>query len=141
MGLAVKPLGLAVKQLGLTVKQLGPAALSLSSRNLSALTAGARELLTLFISVKQKAIRTQIFSPSRKLKMEQKQTCTTLPQGYKAQYGIRVSCHLQGLEGPLLVQFLKINNKNKTKETNNTKKKNLVQITATTEHTTVEKST
>jgi hypothetical protein len=61
MGLAVKQLGLAVKQLGLAVKQLGPAALSLSSRNLSALTAGSRELLTLFISVKQKAIRTQIF--------------------------------------------------------------------------------
>jgi hypothetical protein len=114
LGLAVKPLGLAVKSLGLAVKQLWPATLYPSSRNLSALTAGSRELLTLFISGKQKAIRTQIFFPSRKLKTEQKQTCTTLPQVYKAQNGIRVGCHLQDLEGPLLVQFLKIKNKNKT---------------------------
>ncbi len=61
LGLAVKPLGLAVKQLGLAVKQLGLAALHPSSRNLDALTAGSRELLTLFISGKQMAIRTQIF--------------------------------------------------------------------------------
>jgi hypothetical protein len=64
-------MGLAVKQLGLAVKQLGPAALYPSSRNLGALTAGSRELLTLFISGKKKAIGTQIFSPSRKFKMEQ----------------------------------------------------------------------
>jgi hypothetical protein len=53
MGLAVKQLGLAVKQLGLAVKQLGPAALYPSSRNLGALAAGSRELLTLFISGKR----------------------------------------------------------------------------------------
>jgi hypothetical protein len=62
MWLAAKQLGLAVKQLGLAVKQLRPAALSLSSRNLSALTAGSRELLTLFISGKQEGNRNADFS-------------------------------------------------------------------------------
>jgi hypothetical protein len=62
MGLTVKQLWLAVKPLGLAVKQLGPAALSLSSRNLSALTAGSRELLTLFISGKQESNRNADFS-------------------------------------------------------------------------------
>jgi hypothetical protein len=61
MGLAVKQLRRAVKQLGLAVKQLGSAALYPSSRNLDALTAGSRELLTLFISEKKKAIGMKIF--------------------------------------------------------------------------------
>jgi hypothetical protein len=62
MGLAVKQLGLAVKPLGLAVKQLGPAAFYPSSRNLSALTAGSRELLTLFISEKKEGNRNADFS-------------------------------------------------------------------------------
>jgi hypothetical protein len=65
LGLAVKQLGLAAKRLGLAVKQLGPAAFSLSSRNLSALTAGSRELLTLFISEKKESNKKEDFFPSR----------------------------------------------------------------------------